>query len=67
MIEILGIKFTYETLLFFALFLASEVIGGNEKLKANSVVQLFLSIVNNLRPLRSEDNRIEKIRDSLRQ
>lgn len=67
MIEILGLKITYETLLFFALFLASEVIGSNEKLKSNSVIQLLLTIVANLRPLRREDDKIERIRDTLRQ
>lgn len=66
MITILGVKLTYETIGFLALFLASEVIGSNEKLKANSVIQLLLGAANALKPLRSEDERINKIRDSLK-
>lgn len=66
MIEILGLKFTYETLLFFVLFLGSEIIGAS-KYKSNGVVQLILNIINNLRPLRSEDDKLNKIRDTLGQ
>lgn len=64
MLTFFGIKVSYETLVFLALFLASEVIG-NSKLKENSVAQLFLNAVNALRPFRSEDERIKKVKDSM--
>ena len=65
MIELLGIKVTYEALAFLALFLGSEVIGAS-KLKDNSVVQLILSGINALKPLRKEDDQIQKIKDILK-
>ncbi len=65
MITILGIKLSYETLVFLGLFLASEVIG-NSKLASNSVVQLILGGINALKPLRSEDDRIQRIKDILK-
>lgn len=39
MITILGITLTYETLAFLLLFIASEVIGNNPKLKEGGVRQ----------------------------
>lgn len=65
MLTILGIKLSYETLLFLGLFLASEAIGAS-KLKDNSVVQLFLGAVNAIKPLRKEDDQIEKVKDALK-
>ena len=65
MITILGIKFTYESLIFLGLFLGSEVIGAS-KLKDNSVVQLILSGINALKPLRREDDQIQRIKDTLK-
>lgn len=62
MITILGIKVTYESLIFLALFLGSEVIGAS-KLKDNSVVQLILSGINALKPLRREDDQINRVKD----
>jgi hypothetical protein len=64
MLTFLGIKVSYETLAFLALFLASEVVG-NSKLKENSIVQLLLNAVNSLKPFRSEDDKISKIKDTL--
>lgn len=61
MIELFGIKITYEALVFLALFLGSEVIGAS-KLKENSVVQMILSGINALKPLRKEDDQIENIK-----
>jgi hypothetical protein len=61
MLTILGIKVTYETLIFLGLFLGSELIGAS-KLKDNSVVQLILSGINALKPLRREDDQINKIK-----
>lgn len=62
MIEFLGIKITYEALAFFALFIGSEAIGAS-KLKENSVVQMILSGINALKPLRSEDDKLDNIKE----
>lgn len=67
MITILGITLTYETLAFFLLFIASEVIGTNSKLAENSVAQLIVKLAFYLKPLRKEDNKLNQIRDTLRQ
>jgi hypothetical protein len=64
MITIFGLKLTYEAAVFFALFLASEIIGVS-KFKSNSLVQIFLKVVDLLRPLRSEDDKIKKVKDSI--
>ena len=65
MLTFLGIKVTYESLVFLALFLGSEVIGAS-KLKDNSVVQLILSGINALKPLRKEDDQIQRIKDTFK-
>jgi len=64
MITIFGLKLTYEAAVFFALFLASEFLGVS-KFKSNSVVQIFLKVVDLMRPLRSEDDKIKKVKDSI--
>jgi len=61
MLTILGIKLSYETLVFLGLFLGSELIGAS-KLRVNSDVQLILSGINALKPLRREDDQIDKIK-----
>ena len=65
MITIFGLKLTYEAAVFFALFLASEYLGVS-KFKSNSVVQIFLKVVDLLRPLRTEDDKIKKLKDSVK-
>lgn len=65
MITILGIKVSYEALVFFALFVGSEVIGAS-KLKSNGLVQLLLAGVNALKPLRKEDDQIQRIKDTFK-
>ena len=65
MLTFLGIKVSYEALVFFALFLGSEVIGAS-RLKDNSVVQLILSGIKALKPLRKEDDQIQRIKDTLK-
>ena len=65
MLTILGVKVSMEALGFFALFIASEVIG-NSKFQSNSVVQLLASLINSLKPLRKEDEQIDQIRKILR-
>jgi len=62
MITILGLKLSYETLIFLGLFLGSEIVGTS-KLKENSLVQLLLGAVNALKPLRKEDDQIQRIKD----
>ena len=64
MLTFLGLKVSYETLAFLALFLGSEIIGSS-KLKENSIVQLLLNAVNSLKPFRTEDDRIAKVKDSI--
>ena len=65
MLTILGVKVTYETLAFFALFIGSEVLGAS-KLKSNGIVQLLLSGINAMKPLRKEDDQIQRIKDTLK-
>jgi len=65
MLTFLGIKVSYETLAFLALFLGSEAIGAS-KLKENSIVQLLLNAVNSLKPFRKEDDTIKKAKDLLK-
>jgi hypothetical protein len=65
MLTILGLKVSYETLLFLGLFVASEVIG-NSKLKSNSVVQIILAGINALKPLRKEDDKLQQLKDTFK-
>jgi hypothetical protein len=65
MLTILGLKVSWETILFFALFIGSEIVG-NSKLKENSIVQIILAGVNALKPLRSEDDKIKQLKDTLK-
>lgn len=65
MLTFLGIKVSYETLAFLALFLGSEVVG-NSKLKENSIVQVLLNAVNSLKPFRTEDDKLQKAKDLLK-
>jgi hypothetical protein len=65
MLTFLGIKVSYETLAFLALFLGSEVVG-NSKLKENSLVQVLLNAVNSLKPFRTEDEKLQKAKDLLK-
>lgn len=65
MIEILGVKLSGEAIAFLAAFIASELIGANPKLKQNGVVALLLGLVETLKPIRQEDDKIEEIRKIL--
>lgn len=65
MITLFGLKLSYEAALFFGLFLASEVIGLS-KYRSNTVVQVLLRVTDILRPLRSEDDKINRIKDSFK-
>lgn len=65
MLTLFGIKVSYEALIFFALFIGSEIIGAS-KLRENSVVQVFLRVVEALKPHRTEDDKIQRIKDTLK-
>ena len=65
MLTIFGLKVSYEALAFFALFIGSEVIGAS-KLKDNSIVQVILRVVEALKPHRTEDDKIQKIKDTFK-
>ena len=64
MIEILGVKLSYEALAFIAAFVSSEVIGES-KLKENSVAALIKSLIDTFRPSRKEDERVTAIKEQL--
>ena len=64
MIEILGIKLTYETLGFLVAFVLSEVIGTS-KLKNNSLAGLLKSIIDGQKPFRKEDEKVEAVKAKL--
>ena len=65
MITILGIKVSYEALAFFALFISSEIIGAS-KLRENSIVQVLLRGVEAIKPHRTEDDKIQRIKDTFK-
>jgi hypothetical protein len=65
MITILGIKVSYEALVFFALFIGSEVVAAS-KLRENSIAQLFVRVVEALKPHRTEDDKIQRIKDTFK-
>ena len=64
MIEILGVKLSYEALAFLAAFVASEVIGMS-KLRENSVAQMVKGLIDSFRPSRSEDEKVTSIKEAL--
>ena len=65
MLTLFGIKVSYEALIFFGLFIGSEIIGAS-KLKDNSIVQVVLRVVEALKPHRTEDDKIQKIKDTFK-
>ena len=65
MLTIFGIKVSYEALAFFALFISSEIIG-NSKLKENSVVQVILRCIEAIKPHRTEDDKIQRVKDTFK-
>jgi hypothetical protein len=66
MVTLFGITLTYEALAFFLLFLVSEAVGANPKLKDNSVVQLIVRLATLSKGFRKEDDKIEEIKRTLR-
>ena len=65
MITFFGLKLSYEAAIFFCLFIASEIVGLS-KYRSNSVVQVFLKVVDLMRPMRQEDDKIKRIKDSFK-
>ena len=66
MITILGVKVSYETLAFFALFIASEYLGMTKKRKANSVTQAITLAAAYFSKTRTEDDTIRRIRRAIK-
>ena len=66
MITILGIKVSYETLAFFALFITSEYLGLTKKRKANTVTQAISMAAAYFSKTRTEDDTVRKIRRTFR-
>ena len=64
MIEILGVKLSLEAIGFLTAFLASEIIGTSD-LKENSVAALIKGLIDNLKPMRREDEKIAAIKAKL--
>ncbi len=62
MITLFGLKLSYEAAVFFGLFVASELIGVS-KYRSNSVVQLLLKVVEAVKPHRTEDDQINRVKD----
>lgn len=65
MITILGVKVSYETLAFFALFIASEYLGMTKKRRANSITQAISMAAATLSRYRTEDDTVRRYRRAL--
>ena len=61
MIEILGLSIAWESLGFLAAFIASEVIAET-KLKENSVAALVKTLIDTLKPVRKEDEKVAALK-----
>jgi hypothetical protein len=66
MITILGVKVSYETLAFFALFIASEYLGMTKKRRSNSVTQAISMAAAYFSKIRTEDDTVRRIRRTFR-
>ena len=66
MITILGVKVSYETLAFFALFIASEYLGMTKKRRANSITQAISMAAAFFSKTRTEDDKVRRFRRALR-
>ena len=62
MLTILGVKVSYETLAFFALFIASEYLGLTKKRRSNSVTQAISMAAAYFSKARTEDDKIRRLR-----
>ena len=66
MITFLGITMSYEAVAFLLLFLASEILAVSPW-KDNSLVQFILRMALMVKPMRREDEKLQRIRETLRQ
>ena len=64
MIEIAGITIAYETIAWIAAFVASEVIGVS-KLKENSIAQMLKGMIDRMKPVRREDERVGEVKKAV--
>ena len=64
MIEIFGITLAWETIGFVTAFVAAEVIGTSS-LKENSLAALVKGLIDNLKPMRREDEKVAAIKAKL--
>jgi len=61
MIELLGIKISAEALVFLSLFVVSEVLPYT-RLRSNSIAQFVVQAASTLKPFRSEDDKVARIK-----
>lgn len=66
MIEFMGIKMSVEALVFLLLFLADEILTLLP-IPDNGFVDLFKRVVTILRPIRTEDDKIEQVVEVLKE
>ena len=66
MITILGVKVSYETWAFFALFITSEYLGMTKKRRAHSVTQAISMAAAYFSKTRTEDDKIRRFRRALK-
>lgn len=65
MLTIFGTKVSIEVLAFFVLFIASEYVGLNKRLRSNSVAQLIVRAARLASPYRKEDDKLSNIKRTL--
>ncbi len=61
MIEIFGVSLAYETIVWIAAFAASEIIGTSS-LKENSVAAMAKGLIDKMKPVRKEDEKVAEVR-----
>lgn len=66
MIEILGVKLTYDALVFLVLFAASEILPYLP-IKGNGLTDLILRLANVTKPLRSEDETVAELTQKIKE
>jgi hypothetical protein len=66
MIEILGIKLSYEAAAFLVLFLFDELVPYLP-IKGNNIVQVIQGLTQQLKPFRKEDDTIRSVKAKLKE
>lgn len=66
MIEIMGVKLTYDALAFLLLFLVSELLPFLP-IKGNGVTDLILRLAHITKPLRSEDEKVAELTQKVKE